>query len=129
MKCENCPVKCGIHCEGENVPSICKDPKYTDILQEKCNGATPTIIQQMTNVMVSSLKYIAGGFHNVSDEEYEDRLKICKTCDRYNDGRCLECGCYLSIKARMSTEKCPLDKWGKIINNSNTVGCGGCKNG
>lgn len=57
-------------------------------------------------------KYILFG-HQVTFEEYLDRLNKCKDCEyleRY-DGTCGKCGCYLTKKARMSTERCPENKW------------------
>lgn len=53
----------------------------------------------------------------VSEEEYETRLEICKSCREYNElqNRCEICGCILAgkviAKALWSTEKCPLGKW------------------
>ena len=41
----------------------------------------------------------------------EERMKICKKCEYYSRGRCVSCGCILSLKTKMDTEKCPIDKW------------------
>lgn len=51
--------------------------------------------------------------HGVTFEEYVLRLDKCYGCEyleRY-DGTCRKCGCYLMKKAKMSSEKCPEDKW------------------
>lgn len=50
----------------------------------------------------------------VSDEIYNNRIEICKTCEKYDkiQNRCKECGCFLSGKARFVFEECPLKKWG-----------------
>lgn len=49
----------------------------------------------------------------VSDEIYNQRIKVCKTCPKYDkeQNRCQECGCFLSGKARFIFEECPLQKW------------------
>ena len=49
----------------------------------------------------------------VSDQIYNERLEICKSCDWYdpNQNRCKECGCYMLVKARLAGSHCPLDKW------------------
>lgn len=40
------------------------------------------------------------------------RMEICAACPRRsNIGQCRECGCFLNLKTRLTTEKCPLDKW------------------
>lgn len=49
----------------------------------------------------------------VSQEVADARLNTCYACERYapDDGQCLECTCYVEIKAQLDTEKCPLKKW------------------
>jgi len=39
------------------------------------------------------------------------RLQICEDCEHQKEGICLVCGCLLSMKTKMDTEKCPIDKW------------------
>jgi hypothetical protein len=55
------------------------------------------------------VKWGADGF-KLSDQSAE-RLEICHTCPQYNDGRCLQCGCSMQLKTRLSTAHCPLRKW------------------
>ena len=55
----------------------------------------------------------------VEEDEYEDRLMICRMCwDHYmlddnGEERCNHpsCGCFLEEKAKYVTEACPLSKW------------------
>jgi len=51
----------------------------------------------------------------VTDEAFNQRINICQKCTFYSaDGmspRCLQCGCFLDAKARLSDAKCPIDKW------------------
>ena len=49
----------------------------------------------------------------VNDAVYEERMTICRSCDKYDEQqqRCRECGCYLPGKARMILDSCPLQKW------------------
>jgi len=57
-------------------------------------------------------RYIWFG-HQVTFEEYVLRLDSCYGCEyleRY-DGSCKRCGCYVTKKAKMSTEKCPDGRW------------------
>jgi hypothetical protein len=53
------------------------------------------------------------GFKKVTDEDFQKRLDICKTCEYHNanTNQCNKCGCFLKIKASWNSEKCPIDKW------------------
>ena len=53
-----------------------------------------------------------------SPDVYWDRIAICNGCERYDTPtkRCMECGCFLSLKAKLTTEECPLGKWNEVIN-------------
>lgn len=45
----------------------------------------------------------------------DERLNICKTCDRYNNDICKECGCIMSLKTMFPYSECPLNKWKAYI--------------
>lgn len=47
----------------------------------------------------------------VSEEHYEARLAICKTCDYLNAGTCGACGCYVELRAAAKISRCPYKKW------------------
>ena len=49
----------------------------------------------------------------VSDETYNVRHEICKSCEMWikKKDMCAECGCFIPAKARVILESCPLDKW------------------
>lgn len=49
----------------------------------------------------------------VSDKVYNERLQICKSCEKFDEeqNRCFECGCYLPVKAKFILDDCPLNKW------------------
>ena len=57
-------------------------------------------------------RYIWFG-NRVPFEDYVSRLKVCDNCTCLNRDKwnCDVCGCYVTKKAKMSTEKCPKDKW------------------
>jgi hypothetical protein len=56
---------------------------------------------------------MAGEKINVSPAETERRLGICRQCQFFQAKlmRCLKCGCFLSLKVRLETEHCPINKW------------------
>ena len=39
------------------------------------------------------------------------RLAVCQACPSLRGDRCLECGCYVTVKAHVATMRCPLAKW------------------
>jgi len=43
----------------------------------------------------------------------EQRIEICKNCPSYNSTIfvCKECGCFMPVKTKIPTAKCPLGKW------------------
>jgi len=41
----------------------------------------------------------------------QERIDICGTCDRYENDKCKECGCIMSIKVMFPHSDCPLGKW------------------
>ena len=45
------------------------------------------------------------------DSLYEDRLGMCKNCEKLADGTCLSCGCYVELRAASKKAACPLKKW------------------
>lgn len=47
----------------------------------------------------------------VSEQEYEARLLVCKTCDRLNAGTCAACGCYVELRALSPASSCPHKMW------------------
>lgn len=40
-------------------------------------------------------------------------MQVCRECEFYrsSDGTCSQCGCFIRLKARLSTEVCPEGKW------------------
>ena len=83
----------------------------------------PSLIQQGKNLAQFSWKLIKYLQENnedeqnktlvVSDEIYNKRLEICKSCSKFDEkqNRCIECGCYLPAKAKFILDDCPLNKW------------------
>ena len=48
----------------------------------------------------------------------DERMSICKDCDEYfvATSQCKICKCITHLKARVSTESCPKNKWKAIRN-------------
>ena len=48
-----------------------------------------------------------------SSQLADSRYEICLDCPRFNHKtkQCLECGCFMVAKTKLSHAKCPLSKW------------------
>ncbi len=44
------------------------------------------------------------------DDIYNERLNYCKRCEYLESGTCMQCGCYVEIRAARIDMHCPLDK-------------------
>lgn len=68
----------------------------------------------IANFTQSMYNHAKSGFRQVYPHIFDNRLEICKSCDKLDieNATCKECGCFLMIKAKWASEKCPLDKWG-----------------
>lgn len=42
---------------------------------------------------------------------YEERLFICRTCSYLREGICGACGCFVELRAAVTSHKCPYKKW------------------
>lgn len=67
------------------------------------------------------VRHALDGFTNVSPEEYERRLNICRQCEFFDRMTCRRCGCFLAVKAHWASESCPEEKW-----QAQTDAPGGC---
>lgn len=45
------------------------------------------------------------------DAVYEQRLQICTECDALQNGTCMECGCFVEMRAARRDMNCPLFQW------------------
>ena len=81
------------------------------------NNSYPTVGEQGQNLAKFTFQVIKKALQNealfVSSEVKQERLTICRGCDRYDPGqnRCRECGCFLDQKASYAIDSCPLHKW------------------
>lgn len=67
----------------------------------------PPLLWRAAHFAEAVAHYVASGCENVTPEEYMERLRICDACPLQRFGKCGICGCSLSIKAMMRSERCP----------------------
>jgi hypothetical protein len=82
-----------------------EDKKLPDMLQMAKNLATTA------KDVVSDA--IEGKDIAASQQQIKERISICNDCDWFFEKRCLKCGCFISVKSKLASAKCPLDKWDK----------------
>lgn len=46
-----------------------------------------------------------------SEAMYEERLSVCRECDKLNEATCEACGCYVEFRAYARDSHCPKKKW------------------
>lgn len=80
------------------------------------NTVLPSIGQQTSSLLVSTINFARNGFKMASEEIFQKRKAVCIQCSFwdqnafYGMGRCLKCGCS-SAKLKLDHEKCPIGNW------------------
>lgn len=59
----------------------------------------------------------------ISDEQFQERIEICKTCEHFVDwsSQCKVCGCIMNLKARLAGRDCPEGKWLSTVDKSGMI--------
>lgn len=88
----------------------------------------PTIVEQVQTLGAEGMQWATAGFPTTTEEEYQARLEICKTCPQYDaeQKRCSACGCFVEKAARMATKDCPDKKWPELERMKRKMAQGGC---
>lgn len=81
---------------------------------------SPSLTEMVTSFSEDMLKWASANFALASQEEMDQRLNICRSCEWWNaeaykgTGRCRKCGCSTWAKIRVKTSGCPIGLWGRI---------------
>jgi hypothetical protein len=88
--------------------------------------ALPSIgqmIRTAAQAAIDETKAITRGESPVSQEEINRRLSICGECEFFTPNikelsekqrkqrRCVKCGCFMNLKAKLRSNHCPIGKW------------------
>lgn len=67
------------------------------------------------NIIDAALETASGEVNNVSSEEFNRRLSICRNCDELLPvvEMCKVCKCLVNKKAEFAYAECDLGKWSK----------------
>lgn len=75
----------------------------------------PSLVQMGKNIVqtvVDTAKSaIVGEGVSLTEEQANSRLKICESCEFYQQSRCTKCGCYMAVKTHLKAASCPVGKW------------------
>lgn len=119
--CDNCPKT------GEPWTGVgCYDCwRFYNVAKahKEWGGTDPTLLEKINNFAGALVKHVASGFKKTSDEQFEQRINICKSCQFYVDRECKKCGCIAAIKARWFSQNCPIDLW-PVLSDGKKCGCG-----
>jgi hypothetical protein len=80
----------------------------------------PSILEKAIALASGFGDWAKAGFKRADESQLQSRLDICKGCEFWDQsgfagtGSCKKCGCSTQAKLRMTTSKCPVDKWGPI---------------
>lgn len=120
IKCE-CPLAgyCNRHklTKGEATFKMCQT--QDGFLQfEKLAGniKEPNIISKILNYGKTQVSNVLNGFQKVSKDIEQNRLDICSSCPLNVNGTCIDCGCIIQEKVKLSVSFCPQGKWGTDFN-------------
>lgn len=102
-KIEEIPYTPPARTEGEKKEGCCGGKKDEPL---------PSLSEQAKNLAVAAFEHAKDRFKNVNEVMLEKRNKICHNCNEMRqDERCAKCGCYMKIKAKWESARCPENKW------------------
>lgn len=80
-------------------------PDLPDPVQMAANFA-----KEMTNIAKTA---VFTGHFQVPQDISDARFNICKTCEFLiqDRARCSKCGCFMELKVKLVSAKCPVSKW------------------
>lgn len=86
----------------------------------------PPLTTQLLTAGKAFLAFVRSGGKRLPKADREARLSICKGCHKHQQGRCLGCGCFVSIKTWLPDEHCPLRLWPNDPAPAKAKRCGHC---
>lgn len=77
------------------------------------NDNLPGFFETAKNFTKSAAEHIADGMKNTEKTLQEKRMDVCRRCEFFikETERCSKCGCYLQLKTKWNSAKCPIKKW------------------
>jgi len=69
---------------------------------------------------LAAIRHISKGMPTCTQEQINERLEICRSCEWFVRNHCVQCGCRCNSgkafmnKLAWADEECPKKKWGKV---------------
>jgi len=135
-ECQYCHIKLGLEDPDTKILCFKKMQEYTVSLKKIHNSdySDPIHLDKESKVEDFVFDYVQKKYSQelkpepsdqpenmCSKEEVQKRLQICGGCEYYKDDSCVLCGCVVvreinhMNKLAHKDQKCPIDKWGPII--------------
>jgi hypothetical protein len=140
-KCDYCGLTVGLEIPDTKILCFKKMEDITNKIHQSHTGQSQNAEHISGNQDVSSVildkiaedskeKYLREQEQNqkqnqpdnlCSPQQIEERLKVCNSCEYFQNNSCLLCGCTVirdanhQNKLAHKDQKCPADKWGPIV--------------
>jgi hypothetical protein len=85
--------------------------RFKSLEELKQHSQRPGAVAMARNLGKSIIEWSASGFKTCEGDELNKRLELCSSCEYLINNRCLKCGCFVEVKTRLATSKCPISKW------------------
>jgi hypothetical protein len=102
------------NCTARILPAIPHSSSTTNTHSQTTRRSRPNHAQRAWNLAASVRDFISDGCRTVSKDEFEERLKVCDSCEFRNANSCTQCGCRLNLKARGRAFRCPVNRWPEL---------------
>lgn len=66
---------------------------------------------RISKFFVALWRWLRGGARLAVPATQQRRRGICGNCALNFKGQCLDCTCFIALKIKFATERCPLKKW------------------
>tara|TARA_Y100000004_G_C8790652_1_gene359087 strand:- start:26 stop:289 length:264 start_codon:yes stop_codon:yes gene_type:complete len=69
---------------------------------------------------IAAIKHACRGMPTCTQEQINERLKICKSCPHFTGNGCAKCGCNCGGKPKFlnklawADQECPIGKWERL---------------
>ena len=101
---------------NEEEIELIKETEQTFLAETEDISKYPSKINMVRNLgrdLWKSAKYVGKGLPVLASKEVVvERYSICEQCPNLTEeGRCTECGCYMTRKVNLAVASCPIGKW------------------
>lgn len=95
-----------------NVDFECPKGKVSEDYPQEVEIDIFSMAKGFAKAVVNETKAVVRKQPMVETSESTRRIDICKKCSFFiNGNKCSKCGCFMKLKTRLRTGKCPIGKW------------------